>query len=66
MHLFLETQIFTYKVTGISVANVKGGTGIYSFNNADGEWNLTNASDASYIYNVKQSSTKVENKSIIH
>lgn len=34
----------TYKVTGISVANVKGGTGIYSFNNADGEWNLTNAS----------------------
>ena len=52
----------SYKVTGISVANVKGGTGIYSFNNADGEWNLTNASDASYIYNVKQSSTKVENK----
>lgn len=53
----------TYKVTAISIANVKGGTGIYNFNEANGKWNLEDATTtSSYSYDVKQSTTVVEGK----
>lgn len=52
-----------YKVTDVSIADIKGGSGIYNFNAGNGEWNLTGATNAvSYTYDVKQSTTKVENK----
>lgn len=53
----------TYDVTAISIANVKGGKGTYTFNAGDGEWNLAAATDIpSYAYNVKQSRVKVTDK----
>lgn len=53
----------TYNVTAISIADVKGGAGVYSFNKDDGEWNLDAATaNVSYSYNVKQSTTMVTDK----
>lgn len=57
-----EDPLLTYKVTGISIADIKGGTGKYSFNAGDGEWNLAADATSSYSYTVKQSADKVENK----
>lgn len=57
-----EDPLLTYEVTDISIADVKGGTGKYSFNAANGEWNLDAAVTSSYDYTVKQSADKVENK----
>lgn len=54
--------LLTYTVTAISIADVKGGTGKYSFNVDNGEWDLTAATSSSYNYTVKQSADKVENK----
>lgn len=55
----------TYKVTAISIADIKGGTGKYKFNENNGEWDLTGntVTDVpSYTYKVKQAETKVTDK----
>lgn len=53
----------TYEVTGISIADIKGGKGTYKFNADNGEWNLDAATtNVSYSYDVKQSTTKVTDK----
>ena len=57
-----DDPLLTYTVTAISIADVKGGTGKYSFNADNGEWDLTAATSSSYNYTVKQSADKVENK----
>lgn len=49
----------TYNVTKISIADVIGGTGKYTFNAGDGEWNLDGATTGvPYEYTIKQSETK--------
>ena len=57
-----DDPLLTYAVTAVSIADVKGGTGKYSFNADNGEWNLAAAATSSYSYAVKQSADKVENK----
>ena len=57
-----EDPLLTYTVTAISIADVKGGAGKYSFNAGNGEWNLDTATSSSYNYTVKQSTDKVESK----
>lgn len=53
----------TYKVTGISIANIQGGTAKYNFDASDGNWDLTGSTEvASYSYKLKQSTAKVEGK----
>ena len=52
----------TYTVSAIKIAGITGGKAKYSFDAANGQWDLTDGTSQEYAYTVTQSSTLVTDK----
>lgn len=52
----------TYDITEISIADVQGGKGKYTFDASNGSWDLNEATASSYTYDVEKSTTLVSGK----